>query len=109
MNININDIKILEFYPYRTWVKDVIFMYNNVNKKGEGDLFVKLLCDDIQNFLVFKGFGSYVGNKTAYKILQKSTGKIYYIGIFDFEYTIGLSVKQENDIHYTFVKDLKLL
>ena len=107
MNINIEDIKILEFYPYRTWVKEPIAFYDKANQKG--DLGVKVLCDNIQNFLDFKGFGSYVGNKTAYKVLQKSTGKIYYIGIFDFEYTIGLSVKQENDIHYTFEKDLELL
>lgn len=81
-------------------------MYNNFANNGEGDLFVKVLCDDIQNLLWLMGFGSYVGNKTAYKILQKSTGKIYYIGIFDWEYSIGLSVKQENDISYTFVQDL---
>ena len=107
MNINLKDIKILEFYPYRAWVKEPIFTYDYFTQKG--DLSVKVLCDNIQGLLVFKGFGSYVGNKTAYKVLQKSTGKIYYIGIFDFEYTIGLSVKQENNIHYTFEKDLELL
>ena len=58
MNINIEDIKILEFYPYRTWVKEPIAFYDKANQKG--DLGVKVLCDNIQSFLDFKGFGSYI-------------------------------------------------
>ena len=107
MNININDIKILEFYPYRAWVKDILYKYDNIYQ--EGNLSIKNLCDDIQSLLSLKGYGSYVGNKTAYKILQKSTGEIFYIGIFDFEYTIGKSIKQEHNFHYSFIKDLESL
>ena len=56
MNINIEDIKILEFYPYKTWVKEPIAFYDKANQKG--DLSVKVLCDNIQGFLTFKDFGS---------------------------------------------------
>lgn len=96
MNIKFKDIEILEFYPSRTWVTDIICSYSEFGNKT-GDIFAKQLGSDIQKYLAYVGKGEFVQNKTAYKIRHKPTNTILYVGCFDYDYNIGLSIKQEKN------------
>ena len=96
MNIKFKDIEVLEFYPSRTWVTDVVCSYSEYVDKT-GDIIAKKLCTDIQRYLEATGQGSFIQNKTAFKIRHKPTNTILY--------AIGLSIKQEkNQKKFYFVK-----
>ena len=104
MNIKFKDIEILEFYPSRTWVTDIICSYSEFSNET-GDITAKKLCTDIQRYLEVRDQKSFIQNKTAFKIRHKPTNTILYVGCFDCDYTIGLSIKQEkNQKKFYFVK-----
>lgn len=97
MKVHLTDLELLGFYPYTSHVHDVLCEYDDFIHKS-GDKWAKRLYDEIVSYLNDKfGYFKYQDNKSAYKVKHKATGTIFYVGIYDSHYYIGLSCVNEYD------------
>lgn len=102
--IRLEDLLILGFYPYRSWVGDILCEYSEFENSQIGDNFSKELYKNIEEQLNYMGINGYMGNKTAYKVQHIPSGTVLYVGHYDYNYVIGLSCNNENNEYYEIIK-----
>ena len=96
-NLNINDLKVIEFYPYPSVVLYTIGMYDDVWTSGTGDKKVMKLFNDVLEKANKEHNTNFLDNKIAFKVIHIPTGSQFYIGYKDGIYRFGFGVKQEYD------------
>ena len=96
-NLDINDLKVTEFYPYPSVVLYSLGMYDDVWSPGAGDKKVKVLFEKVLEKANKEHNASFLDNKIAFKVVHVPTGCQFYIGCKDGIYRFGFGVKQEYD------------
>lgn len=89
----IDDFKIIEFYPYPSFVQYEITSWNEWEKRGDMNakkLFEVILekAEELTGYIL-------KDNKIAFKVIHKPTGTTLYIGYKDGIYKIGMGVWSE--------------
>ena len=89
----IEDFKIIEFYPYSSFVQYEIASWDEWEK--EGDWTIKKFYERVLEKA--EELTGYIlrDNKIAFKIIHKPTGTTLYIGFKDNIYKIGMGVWTE--------------
>lgn len=96
-NLQIDDLRVVEFYPYPSVILYQIGMYDEVWNPGCGDKNVKRLFEKILEKANKEHNANFLDNKIAFKVIHEPTGGQFYIGIKDGIYRFGFGVKQEYD------------
>lgn len=95
-NLDINDLKVTEFYPYPSVVLYQIGMYDDIWSPGNGDKKVKALFEKVLEKANKEHNASFMDNKIAFKVIHVPTSSQFYIGVKDGIYRFGFGVKQED-------------
>lgn len=94
-NIDINDLNVIEFYPYPSVVLYTLGMYDDIWSPGTGDKKVKILFEKVLEKANKEHSTNFLDNKIAFKFKHIPTKTMLYVGYKDGIYRLGLSVKQE--------------
>ena len=100
MTVYADSFDVLEFYPYPSYVQNILTEYNEWDRCGEKS--VKRFFESVLNTTNIAVGHNLMDNKIAMKIRHRSTGTILYTGYKDNRYIIGLSLMTEsanNKIH----------
>ena len=96
-NLQIDDLKVVEFYPYPSVILYQIGMYDEVWNPGCGDKNIKRLFEKVLEKANTSHNANFLDNKIAFKVIHEPTGCQFYIGVKDGIYRFGFGVKQEYD------------
>lgn len=96
-NLQIDDLKVVEFYPYPSVILYQIGMYDEIWNPGCGDKNVKHLFEKVLEKANTSHNTNFLDNKIAFKVIHEPTGCQFYIGVKDGIYRFGFGVKQEYD------------
>lgn len=113
MRYNINDFELVKFFsytstiPYNKCIVDVRDDYNKLfpNILNEFKTFYAALIEEAENVTKYMkpNYWSYFSdNKTVFKIRRKKDGKIFYIGRYDWRYSLGTGVHQYDGTQFDF-------
>ena len=96
-NLQIDDLKVVEFYPYPSVILYQIGMFDEIWNPGHGDKNVKRLFEKVLEKANNAHHTNFLDNKIAFKVIHEPTGCQFYIGVKDGIYRFGFGVKQEYD------------
>jgi len=96
-NLQIDELKVTEFYPYPSVVLYTLGMYDEIWSPGTGDKKIKNLFDKVLEKANKDHNANFMDNKIAFKVIHVPTGCQFYIGYKDGIYRFGFDVKQEYD------------
>lgn len=95
--LKIEDIDVVELYPYPSVVLYVISKYDDAWSVGNGDEKVKKLFETVLDKANKEHNNNFMDNKIAFKFIHKPTNTTMFIGYKDGIYRLGLGVKQQYD------------
>ena len=89
----LDNFKIVEFYPYPSYIQYEIASYDDWAKRGDMTIkkfFERVLekAEELTGYILRD-------NKIAFKIIHKPTGTTLYVGYKDNNYRIGMGVWSE--------------
>lgn len=94
-NLQIDELKVTEFYPYPSVVLYTLGMYDEMWSPGTGDKKIKNLFDKVLEKANKDHNANFMDNKIAFKVVHVPTGCQFYIGYKDGIYRFGFGIKQE--------------
>lgn len=112
MRYNINDFELVKFFSYTSTIpynKCIISVQDDntwlPNIIEEFKMFYTALVEEAENVTKYmrpRLWAYFSDNKTVFKIRRKKDGKIFYIGRYDFRYSLGTAVHQYDGTQFDF-------
>lgn len=112
MRYDIKDFELVKFFSYMSTIpmnKRIIGVQDDnkwlPNVINEFKAFYAALIEEAENvtkYMKSNYWAYFSDNKTVFKIRRKKDGKIFYIGRYDWYYTLGTGVHQYDGTQFDF-------